>query len=130
MVYQVYVKRSEVKVLRDVTTVILVARVGEKAVLRESCVGARCHSVRKYKDCFGINMSTQMVPTTVEAINRLFADNLIWLGFLLSVSYRYIKSIPTHEKICAVGKSGPNATFNLIFLGWVGLGLGSSSVSY
>ena len=35
-----------------------------------------------------------------------------------------MKPIPTHEKIFAVGKSGPNATFNLIFLGlgwpWVG----------
>ena len=28
-----------------------------------------------------------------------------------------------------VGKSGPNATFHLFFLGWVGLGLWSSSVS-
>ena len=26
-----------------------------------------------------------------------------------------MKSIPTHEKIFAVGKSGPNATFNLFF---------------
>ena len=35
-----------------------------------------------------------------------------------------MKSISTHEKLFAVGKSGPNATFNLIFLGlrwpWVG----------
>ena len=37
----------------------------------------------------------------------------------------YIKLIPIHEKIFAVGKSGPsNATFNLVSLGlgwpWVG----------
>ena len=46
---------------------------------------------------------------------RLFADNFAGLGFLQSVSY--IKSIPTHDKIFAVGKSGPTATFNLNFLG-------------
>ena len=51
----------------------------------------------------------------------LGAENLVALGFLQSVSY--IKPVPTHEKIFAVGKSGPNATFNLLFLGWVGLGL-------
>ena len=44
------------------------------------------------------------------------------LGFLQSVSC--IKPIPTHEKIFAVGKSGPNATFNFFFslglaLSWV-----------
>ena len=52
----------------------------------------------------------------------MFAETLVGLGFLWSVSY--IKSIPTHEKLFAVGKSGPNATFSLIFLGlgwpWVG----------
>ena len=45
-----------------------------------------------------------------------------WVSCSLFLSH--IKSIPTHEKIVAVGKSGPNATFNLIFLGlglpWVG----------
>ena len=53
----------------------------------------------------------------------MFAENLIGLGFLKSVSYR-IKPIPTHGKMFAVGKSDPNATFNLFFLGlgwaWVG----------
>ena len=38
--------------------------------------------------------------------------------------FSYIKSIPTHEKIFPVVKSGPNATVSLIFLGlgwpWVG----------
>ena len=40
------------------------------------------------------------------------------------MSVSYIKSIPTHEKIFAVGRSGPNATFNFFVLGlgwpWVG----------
>ena len=52
----------------------------------------------------------------------MFAEFLVGLGFLHSVSY--IQPIATHEKLFAVGKSGPNATFNLIFLGlgwpWVG----------
>ena len=56
----------------------------------------------------------------------MFAENLVGFGFLYSVSY--IKSIPTHEILFAVGKSGPNATFDLIFLGlgwsWVELVLG------
>ena len=36
----------------------------------------------------------------------------------------FIQPIPTHENIFAVGKSGPNATFNLIFvgLGWPRVG--------
>ena len=51
----------------------------------------------------------------------MFATNLVWLGLLWSVSY--IKPILTHEKIFAVGKSGPIATFNLFF-SWVGLALG------
>ena len=52
----------------------------------------------------------------------MFAKNWVGLGFLKSVSY--IKPILTHEKLLAVGKSGPIATFNLFFLGlgwpWVG----------
>ena len=52
----------------------------------------------------------------------MFAENLVGLGFLQSVSC--VKPIPTHEKILAVGKSGPIATFNPNFLGlgwpWVG----------
>ena len=52
----------------------------------------------------------------------MLAENLIGLGFFQPVSY--IKSIPTHEKIFAAGKSGPNATFNLISLGlgWPSVG--------
>ena len=63
---------------------------------------------------------------------RLFADNFAGLGFLQSVSY--IKSIPTHDKIFAVGKSGPTATFNLNFLGlgwpWVGESVGFIIILY
>ena len=58
------------------------------------------------------------VPTHNERLYvniRTFAGNLVGLGFLQSVSYT--KPISTHETIFAVGKSGPNATFNLIFLG-------------
>ena len=59
-------------------------------------------------------------PYSPTPYSRVLAENLVGLGFL----YKYIKSIPTHEKISAVGKNGPNATFNLIFLGlgwpWVG----------
>ena len=46
---------------------------------------------------------------------------LVGLGLLQSVSY--IKSILTHEKLFAVVKNGPKATFNL-FISWVGLALG------
>ena len=53
---------------------------------------------------------------------RVFKEKLVELGFLWSASYT--KSIPTHQKLFAVGKSDPNATFNPIFLGlgwpWVG----------
>ena len=52
----------------------------------------------------------------------MLAEDLVWLGFLQFVSY--IKTIPPHEKLFAAGKSGPNATVNLFFLGlswpWVG----------
>ena len=52
----------------------------------------------------------------------MFAEILVEDRFIESVSY--IKPIPSQEKIFAVGKSGPNATFNLFFLGsgwpWVG----------
>ena len=52
-----------------------------------------------------------------KSINRVFTENLVELGFLQSVSY--IKPILTHEKYSLWEKSGPNATFNLIFL-WLG----------
>ena len=54
--------------------------------------------------------------------NREFADNLVGLGFLQSFSY--IKPILTHDRVFAVGKSGQNATFSLIFfgLGWPRVG--------
>ena len=72
-----------------------------------------------------INLRAVFLRTKGGAPNessRVFAENLVGLGFLKSASY--IESIPTHEKLFAVGKSGPNATSNLIFLGlgwpWVG----------
>ena len=46
---------------------------------------------------------------------RVFVENLVRLGFFEAGSY--VKLIATHEKLFAVGKSGPNATFNLVFLG-------------
>ena len=45
------------------------------------------------------------IKLSIYCINRVFAENLVGLGFLQSVSY--IKSISTHEKIFAVGKSDP-----------------------
>ena len=61
-------------------------------------------------------------------INRVFAENSVGLGFLYSVCY--MKPIPTHEKVFAVGKKWPKCHFSTyFFLGWVGLGLESSSVS-
>ena len=67
-------------------------------------------------------MSERGVHNPFLLFIRVFAENLIGLGFLQSVSY--IAPIPTHEKMFAVGKRGPNATFNLFFLGVIGLVLG------
>ena len=50
----------------------------------------------------------------------MFAENLVGLGFLQSVSY--IKSIPTHEISFAVGKSVPKCHFKPNY-SWVGLAL-------
>ena len=54
-----------------------------------------------------------------QRLNRVFVG---WVRFLV-VCFLY-KPILTHETLFAVGKSGPNATFNLFFLGlgwpWVG----------
>ena len=51
--------------------------------------------------------------------SRVLCPEFGWVRFLLDffVCTPYMKSIPTHEKLFAVGNSGPNATFNLIFLG-------------
>ena len=51
---------------------------------------------------------------------KAFAENLPGLGFLV-VCFLY-KANPS-PRLFAVGKSGPNAAFNLIFLG-LGLALG------
>ena len=61
--------------------------------------------------------------TTYYHIIRVFGDYLVGLSFMSSVSYTSIKPIPTHEKIFAVGKSGPNAHFLPTF-SWVGLAFG------
>ena len=50
-----------------------------------------------------------------------------WVGFLV-VCFQYKTNPNPQRKKIAVGKNGPNATFDLFFLGWVGLGLVSSSV--
>ena len=74
------------------------------------------------------NRATNQSNQPTDQIGCLRRMCLVGLGFLQSVSY--IESILTHEKLFAVGKSGPNATNNLYLIsGWVGLGLGSSSVS-
>ena len=45
----------------------------------------------------------------------VFAENLVGLGFLSSVSY--IKPIPTHENLFAVGKKWPRCHFYHLFFG-------------
>ena len=55
--------------------------------------------------------------------NRVFADDFGWVGFLV-VCLLYKTNPNPRKKIFAVGKSGPRASLNLIFLGlgwpWVG----------
>ena len=46
---------------------------------------------------------------TTATVTRVFADNVVGLGFLKSVAS--IKPIPTGEKLFAVGKSGPKCHF-------------------
>ena len=67
-------------------------------------------------------------PTTTSTISLCFSlccqgvcGEFGWVGFLVVCFLD--KPIPTHEKIFAVGKSGPIATFDLFF-SWVGLSLG------
>ena len=61
------------------------------------------------------------ITTQPSGCSRII--KLGWVSWNL-FSTRYIKSIPTHEQLFSVGKSDPNATFNLFFLGlgwpWVG----------
>ena len=61
--------------------------------------------------------------------NELRCLRRIWLGWVSCMSISYIKSIPTHEKLFAVGKSGLNAKVAqmsriTIFFSRVGLALG------
>ena len=70
-----------------------------------------------------VTVAVTVAVTGSVAVHRVFPEsNLVGLSFLYSVSY--IKSIPTHEKLFAIGKSGPIATFNLLFLelGWPWVG--------
>ena len=63
----------------------------------------------------GGNFAT--VFTLIRSMNRVFAENLVGLGFLQSVSY--VKSIPSREKLFAVGKKSPQMPLlTLFFLGW------------
>ena len=71
---------------------------------------------------------TGELPNIVNpSFSSVFAENLVGLGFLYSVSY--IKPIPTQEKIFAAEKVAQMSLSTEFLLGWVGLGLGSSSVS-
>ena len=60
--------------------------------------------------------------TRVPQSIRVFAEKFL-LGWVSSLFPIYVIN-PNHQKSFAVGKSGPNAKFNLIFLGlgwpWVG----------
>ena len=59
---------------------------------------------------------------TNTAYIRVFAEYLVGLIFLV-VRFLYIIN-PNHEILFAVGKSGPSASFNLLFLalGWPWVG--------
>ena len=59
-----------------------------------------------------------VVPFAILAVCR----ELDWVGFLV-VCFLYKTNPNPTKKLCAVGKSGRNATFSLIFP-WVGLTLG------
>ena len=68
-----------------------------------------------------------LAAAMVRATKTVLADNFVGLGLLQSASYK--KSIPTHEKLFAVGKAAQMPLLTSFLLGWVGLGSGSSSVS-
>ena len=60
---------------------------------------------------------SESLQSTPEYVIGCLRKNLV--GLRLSSSVSYVKSIPTHEKLLAVGtkKWTQNATFNLVFLG-------------
>ena len=63
------------------------------------------------------------MPVLCNPYTRLLGLIGCWRRHWLGESVACIKPIPIHEKLFAVGKSGPNATFatfNLSFL-WVGV---------
>ena len=59
---------------------------------------------------------------TALSLDRVFCGEFGWVGFL--VVCFLCKTNPNSRKMFAVGKSGPNATFHLIFrgLGWPWVG--------
>ena len=71
-----------------------------------------------------------LITMTYARRNRVFAENLVGLGFLYSVSY--IKAVQTHQNLfcCGEKKMAQMPLFNLFCLGLgCGLGLGSWTVS-
>ena len=79
------------------------------------------------------NTTIRWIPTVGRGmLSRVERDPAVggefgWVGFLV-VYFKYNIN-PDSRKTFVVGKRGPNDTLSLIFLGSVGLGLGSSSVS-
>ena len=64
-----------------------------------------------------------MIVSPSVIVSRVLAEKLVGLGFLQSISY--IKPIPTHETLFAVGKSGtpmPLLTYFFLGLGWPWVG--------
>ena len=58
-----------------------------------------------------------------------FAENLVGFGFLSVVCLLYETNPYPRKNICCGKKLAKMPPFTYFFLGWVGLGLGSSSVS-
>ena len=92
-------------------------------------------SKRSYYGCFAVSL-VGLVGIFRAGIHicsyRSLNDHItgvlrcLWLGWVPCSPVPYIKSILTHERtICCGEKASQNAS---CFLGWVGLGLGSSSV--
>ena len=73
-----------------------------------------------------VQYSSAALTVYPYASNRVFAENLVGLGFLYSISY--IKSLHPQKNIYCGKKVAQMPLFTYFFLGWVGLGLGNSSV--
>ena len=71
----------------------------------------------------------ELASAVLCCMKRLFCGEFGLVRFLV-VCFLY-KTIPIPRKVRAVGKSGTKCHFSIyFFFGWVGLGLGSSSVSW